>query len=163
MANFQREGAISNTHVGREFEDAVHEYFARKGLRMEFDFKVDCGVSHQKKLHAFDLGSHDPAVIVECKAQIWTSGGNVPSAKMKNWAEAMYYFHMAPREYRKMFVAVRSHRARGNESLLAYFVRNQYHLIPDDVELWEFDMARQTASLMQDRVSPATGNGRGVQ
>lgn len=154
MSNFQRVGSISNSHVGREFEDAVHEYFHNEGLPLEFDFKVDCGISSQKKPHAFDLGSHDPALLVECKSQTWTSGGNVPSAKMKNWSEAMYYFHMAPPGFRKMFVALQCYRARGGESLLGYFGRTQFHLIPDDVELWEFDMNTHTASLVQDRLAP---------
>lgn len=56
---------------------------------------------------------------------------------MKNWAEAMYYFHMAPSKYRKIFFVEQSIRVASGESLLAYFYRTQRHLIPADVELWE--------------------------
>ena len=59
---------------------------------------------------------------------------------MKNWAEAMFYFHMAPHDYRKMFVVERSVRPnRGGESLLSYFLRTQAHMIPPDVECWELN------------------------
>ena len=80
-----------------------------------------------------------PRVIVECKSHTWTSGGNVPSAKMKNWAEAMFYFHMAPGDYRKIFFVERSVRRGRSESLLSYFLRTQAHMIPSDVECWELD------------------------
>lgn len=76
-------------------------------------------------------------MIVECKSQTWTASGNVPSAKMKNWAEAMFYFHMAPTIYRRIFFIERSLRARTGESLLAYFRRTQNHMIPPDIEFWE--------------------------
>ena len=91
------------------------------------------------KHHAFDLGSERPKVIVECKSHTWTSGGNVPSAKMKNWAEAMFYFHMAPPDYRKIFFVERRVRPGRSESLLSYFLRTKAHMIPSDVEFWELD------------------------
>ena len=135
--NFQREGSTSNSHVGRDFEQRARTALAKRGLRLTFDHKVPCGLAKVRKEHSFDLGSEDPKVIVECKSHTWTSGGNVPSAKMKNWAEAMFYFHMAPHDYRKIFVAERSVRRGRNESLLSYFLRTQAHMIPSDVEFWE--------------------------
>ena len=139
MNNFQREGSTSNAHVGRAFEERARKVLAEKGLRLESDHKVPCGLGPVRKNHAFDLGSGTPKVIVECKSHTWTSGGNVPSAKMKNWAEAMFYFHMAPQDYRKIFVVERSVRRGRPESLLAYFLRTQAHMIPPDVEFWELD------------------------
>ena len=104
MSNhFQRDGSISNSHVGRHFEDRARKALATCGLQLNPAHKVPCGLGTVRKNHSFDLGSEDPRVIVECKSHTWTSGGNVPSAKMKNWAEAMFYFHMAPRDYRKIF------------------------------------------------------------
>ena len=58
---------------------------------------------------------------------------------MKNWAEAMFYFHMAPSDYRKIFLVERSVRPGRDESLLNYFLRTQAHMIPSDVECWELD------------------------
>ena len=137
--NFQRDGSISNAHVGRNFEERARKAIAGRGLRLNPGHKVACGLGPVRKNHAFDLGSEDPRVIVECKSHTWTSGGNVPSAKMKNWAEAMFYFHMAPRDYRKIFFVERSWCRRRNESLLSYFLRTRVHMIPLDVEFWELD------------------------
>ena len=139
MNNFQRDGTTSNSHVGREFEERVRTVLAEHGLRLDFGHKVPCGLGAVLKNHAFDLGSRSPKVIVECKSHTWTSGGNVPSAKMKNWAEAMFYFHMAPPDYRKIFIVERSVRPGRPESLLAYFLRTQAHMIPPDVEFWELN------------------------
>lgn len=49
-----------------------------------------------KKKHSFDLGCKDKK-IVECKSHKWTSGGNIPSAKLNVWNEAMYYFFNSTR------------------------------------------------------------------
>lgn len=137
MNNFQRDGSTSNSHVGRAFESRVRKILAERGLTLEPGHKVPCGLGVVQKNHAFDLGSRDPKVIVECKSHTWTSGGNVPSAKMKNWAEAMFYFQMASPDYRKIFVVERSVRPGRSESLLSYFLRTQAHMIPSDVEFWE--------------------------
>ncbi len=90
-------------------------------------------------------------MIVECKSQTWTSGGNIPSAKMKNWAEAMFYFHMAPQNYRKIFFVERSLRQGYDESLLNYFRRTQAHMIPHDVEFWELDRNSDDVIKPEDR------------
>ena len=137
--NFQREGSTSNSQVGRAFENRARKALAKCGLRLNRGHKVPCGLGPVRKNHSFDLGSEEPRVIVECKSHTWTSGGNVPSAKMKNWAEAMFYFHMAPRDYRKIFVVEHSVRGGRKESLLSYFLRTQAHMIPTDVEFWELD------------------------
>ena len=139
MNNFQRKGSISNAHVGRAFELRVQKILAEQGLNLVLNFKVPCGLGDKLKEHAFDLGSENPSVIVECKSQTWTVTGNVPNAKLKNWAEAMFYFHMAPQEYRKIFIVEKSLREGREESLLAYFYRTQAHMIPHDVEFWELD------------------------
>ena len=139
MTNFQRKGAISNAHVGREFEMRAKVALEEQlGLGLNFNHKVAVGIE-SKKEHAFDLGSENPRVIVECKAQTWTEGNKVPSAKMKNWVEAMFYFYMAHKTYRKIFIAERSERKTTGESLLSYFMRTHFHMIPTDVEFWEFD------------------------
>ena len=139
MNNFQRHESTSNSQVGRTFEKRARKVLAEHGLRLESDHRVPCGLDTVRKSHAFDLGSENPKVIVECKSHTWTSGGNVPSAKMKNWAEAMFYFHMAPPDYRKIFFVERRVRRGSNESLLTYFLRTQAHMIPRNVEFLELD------------------------
>ena len=95
--NFQRLGAVSNTHAGSEFEDLVHDYFRGQGLTLVRGFTVQVGISEAKKPRRFDWGSESPAILIECKSHAWTAGGNIPSAKMTVWNEAMYCFYMAPK------------------------------------------------------------------
>jgi len=136
LNRFQRLGAISNTHAGRDFENAAQGFLARQGVAVESDFRVPVG--HQRpKLHRFDLGSAEPSVVVECKSYKWTSGGNSPSAKLRNLNEAMLIFSVTPREYRKMLVMLR--HFRGETSLAAHYIHSQGHLIPVGVEIWEYD------------------------
>ncbi len=139
--NFQREGSSSNSHVGRDFEEAAIGVLAECGVKVRKKYSVEVGVSNFKKHHEFDLGADHPPTIVECKSHRWTKGGNVPSAKMTNWNEAMYYFACLPPKFRKIFFVLRDVREkRGkSESLAEYYIRTYYHLIPSDVEIWEFD------------------------
>ncbi|MHA0328676.1 hypothetical protein [Sphingomonas melonis] len=133
---FQRVGALSNTHAGRDFQDAVHLFLSRVGLVLEREFPVAVGHA-VKKLHRFDLGSDDPDVLVECKSYTWTAGGNSPSAKIRGLNEAMLLFSVAPPHYRKLLVMLR--HLRRKESLGTNWLRNHGHLVPPGVEIWELD------------------------
>jgi hypothetical protein len=134
----QRVGSVSNAHVGADFERVALEYFANQGITLVRDFGLDIGLSKKKK-HSFDLGTSDPKIIVECKSHRWTAGANVPSAKMTVWNEAMYYFHLAPPDYRKILFVLHDKRAENGESLLTYYRRTYDHLIPDGVDFLEWD------------------------
>jgi len=142
-ANFQRLGAVSNAHAGNEFEGFAKRYFALLHIVLTPNIGVEVGVGELKKIHRFDLGSENPAVIVECKSHNWTNGGNVPSAKIAVWNEAMFYFHLAPDRYRKILFTLKS--VRRGESLASYYVRSFGHLIPSGVEVWEYDAAHHSA------------------
>ena len=63
----------------------------------------------------------------------------MPSAKITDWNEAMYYFHLAPPEYRKILFVLHDKRGLKGESLLAFYKRTYSHLIPDGVEFMEWD------------------------
>ena len=78
-------------------------------------------------------------MIVECKSHIWTESGNIPSAKLTVWTEAMYYFLCSPRRFRKILFVLRALREKKPESLAEYYIKTRRHLIPDGVEIWEFD------------------------
>ena len=133
---FQRIGAVSNTHAGRDFERAVQSFLASEGLTLTPEFAVPVG--HQRvKPHRFDLGSGDPPVVVECKSYTWTSGGNSPSAKLRSLNEAILIFSVTPPRYRKLLVMLR--HLRGETSLAAHYIHSQGHLIPSGVEVWECD------------------------
>lgn len=104
MANrpLQRKGAKSNTNVGNEFEQSAKEFFTTQGLHLQKKIPISIGINGQKP-HNFDLGNLNEKILVECKSHTWTEGGNVPSAKVTTWDQAMYFLHAAPSEYRKIF------------------------------------------------------------
>ena len=135
---FQRKGSKSNTHVGSEFEKLACEFFKTRGLLLEKNISVDIGING-KKAHSFDLGNREKKILVECKSHTWTEGENVPSAKITTWDQAMYFFHATPPGFRKIFFVLRSFSPKRNETLAEYYLRTKSHLIPADVEIWEFD------------------------
>jgi hypothetical protein len=140
LANFQRIGAVSNSHVGADFESVIASYWKQQGIVLMHDFSILVGQSGRApKARKFDLGSHDPKIIIECKSHKWTIGGNMPSAKMTVWNESMYYFSLAPRGYKKFFCVLTDKRQGRVETLAQYYVRCYQHLILTDVEVWEFD------------------------
>lgn len=142
----QRIGSKSNAHVGRDFEQAAQSFFASKGLPLDLNIKIPVGVGAIKKDHAFDLGCQDAKVLVECKSHKWTApNDNVPSAKLTVWNEAMYYFLATPPGYRKIMIVLRDYSEKRKETLAEYYIRTYSHLIPEDVELWEYDESKMSA------------------
>lgn len=135
--NFQRVGATSNTHAGREFEQAAQLFFAEMGIKLTPSFSVPIGY-HIKKNHKFDLGSDDPPILVECKSYTWTAGGNSPSAKIRGMNEVMLMFSVAPPQYRKILFILR--HLRKEMSLGKHYIQSQGHLIGAGVEIWEYDL-----------------------
>ncbi len=134
----QRIGSVSNAHVGADFEKVALEFFATQGITLTRNFPVEIGLSKKKK-RSFDLGTAKEKILVECKSHRWTTGAKVPSAKMTVWNEAMYYFHLAPPDYRKILFVLHDRREGAGESLLAYYKRTYSHMIPDGVEFMEWD------------------------
>jgi len=139
--NFQRIGSQSNAHVGKAFEADARTFFAAEGINLSPDHSVRVGIHTAKKDHKFDLGTDKPPkpTLVECKSHTWTKTGNVPSAKLTVWNEAMYYFHAAPDEYQKILFVLKHRHKRQQLTLAAYYLDKFAHLIPDKVEIWEFD------------------------
>ena len=120
--------------------DVALKFFEKHGVKLSRNFAVEVGLSDKKK-HCFDLGSANPKIIVECKSHKWTAGANVPSAKMTVWNEAMYYFHLAPKAFRKILFVLHDRRSKDGESLLSYYKRTYSHMIPEGVEFLEWDEA----------------------
>ncbi|WP_421698019.1 hypothetical protein [Ancylobacter sp.] len=133
---FQRIGSVSNAHAGADFESVAQRFFRTQGIMLERSFAAPVGLNSNKKLHKFDLGSREPPILVECKSHKWTSGGNTPSAKLTVWNEAMLYFLCSPPHFRKIMFALKHDRR--DQSLASYYIRSYPHLIPDDVEFWEY-------------------------
>ena len=150
MSNsFQRKGATSNTHVGRQLEKQAKAFFEKMGIPLDFGVSMEIGINGKKKPHKFDLGNDQ--VLVECKSHTWTEGGNVPSAKMTTWDQAMFLFHAAPKGFRKIFFVLRDLNAKRKKTLAQYYIETNPHLIPNDVEIWEYDETAETA----ERIKPA--------
>ena len=135
----QRKGEKSNSQIGKEFEEKALEYFRKEGVELEKQYKIEIGLD-SKKEHRFDLGNSD--TIVECKAMRWTETENVPSAKMGSWNEAMYYFSLAPKGYKKIFFVERHYSKKHGKTLLEYYIDTFAHLIPNDVILYDYDTVR---------------------
>ena len=143
---FQRVGSISNAHVGNEFELEVQKYFSYQQIELKRNFSLQIGIKADcKKGHRFDLGENAPSLLVECKSHTWTVGDIIPSAKLTTWNQEMYYFHMAPKRFRKILFTLRSLSKRRKETLAEYYVRRHENMIPRGVEVWEFDMEDKTA------------------
>lgn len=51
----------------------------------------------------------------------------------------MYYFLAAPDEFRKIMFVLRDCSSKRGETLAEYYLRTHSHLIPNDVEFWEYD------------------------
>ncbi|MGC1780877.1 MAG: hypothetical protein WBB34_23315 [Xanthobacteraceae bacterium] len=137
--NFQRRGAVSNAHAGREFEEAARLFFENSGIPLSQTFPVPVG-GHIKKQHNFDLGSEDPPILVECKSYTWTETGKPPSAKIRGMNEVMLLFGLSPPRYRKILFVLKHLHQRTQQSLATHYIRTQGHLIPEGVEIWEFDL-----------------------
>ncbi|MDP1171867.1 hypothetical protein Q6304_29435, partial [Klebsiella pneumoniae] len=61
----------------------------------------------------------------------------MPSAKITVWNEAMYYFHLAPADFRKIMFVLKHYRRE--MSLASYYLQTHAHMVPEGVEIWEFD------------------------
>lgn len=135
---FQRKEAKSNTQAGKDFERKTKALFSKQGLILKEDLSIQIGING-KKAHSFDLGNHDKKFLVECKSHTWTEVGNIPSAKITTWDQAMYFFYAAPSGYRKVFFVLKDWSPKKQGRLASYYVQTKEHLIPKDVEVWEFD------------------------
>jgi hypothetical protein len=153
LTNHQRVGAVSNAHAGREFEANAREYFLREeGLDLQGGVSVEIGVGTLKKSHGYDLGSESPPVLVECKSHNWTETGNMPSAKVTVWNEAMYFFHLAPARFRKVLFVLRAQHPSKKETLAEYYIRLYSHLIPQGVAVLEYDPSSKTGRYLKNAV-----------
>ncbi len=146
----QRPGSISNAHVGADFEKVALLFFEKQGISLSRNFPLEIGLSIKKKKHRFDLGSDNPKIIIECKSHKWTAGDKVPVAKMTTWNEAMLYFHLVSNDFRKIFFTLHDKRKTTGETLVSYYRKTYFHLIPDDVEFIEFD--ESTGEIIRERL-----------
>lgn len=137
---------MSNRKKGDIFSKKVGKYLEMRGFDLESEYVVQVGLNSRiKKPHKFDHGSR--SVLVECKYYNWTEGGKNPSGKIATLNEAMVYFHATPQGYiKKMFISKTNKKGvRRPETLAEHYVRLHGHFIPDEVEIWEFDLSSEEA------------------
>ena len=132
---FQRKGVKSNSQIGNEFEYKALDYFSSEGIVLEKPYKIEIGIKI-KKVHKFDLGNDH--YLVECKSMKWTESGNIPSAKLKNLNETMYYFHLAPKKHTKILFLEMDFNQKYCKTLLEYYIGLNFHLIPEDVLFYDY-------------------------
>ena len=146
--NHQRVGSKSNAKVGADFENLAKEIIQDKlKIILQKPYPLNIGLTGRKpKQHNFDLGNQ--SYIVECKSHKWTAGNNIPSAKLTVWNEAMYYFLVAPKSYRKIFFMLKDFSQKRNMTLAEYYLKTYKHLIPIDVEFWEYDEFQEKINIL---------------
>ena len=148
---------MSNREKGAVFARRVGQYLQRKGYRVKPEYSVEIGLGNlRKKAHRFDHGCK--SMLVECNSMIdgwWKQS----SAKISALNESMIYFHAAPSSFRKMMFISKTGKKgmRNPETFAEHYVRLYGHLVPDDVEVWEFD--GETLVSRQLLAPPETGNG----
>ena len=137
--NNQRAGATSNASVGSDFEKLALDYFkTNENTIYQKPYSIDVGL-YLKKSHKFDLGNSN--TIIECKAYTWTKPDEkVPSAKLSVWNEAMFYFHLAPKEYRKILFVQKDLRKKRGITLLEYYLQTYYDFIAQDVLFYNYSL-----------------------
>ena len=112
------------------------KYFSENKINLQQKYKINVGIGKYKKIHEFDLGNNE--YLIEYKSMSWTKSDNVPSAKIHSWNEAMYYFTIAPKKYKKIFFVEMFYSQKRTKTLLQYYIEKYYHLIPNDVFLYDY-------------------------
>ena len=123
-------------HQGASFEVIAKEVIsAQKRVALAKDVVIQIGLYHDKKKHKFDLGNIQEKILIECKHHAWTASG-----KMTIWNEAMLYFILTPKDYTNILFVKKSLHSKKKETLAEYYFRTYSHLIPNNVEIWEYDV-----------------------
>lgn len=154
--NNQRKNSKSNSDVGKKFETNARNILEKElGISFAFGIPILLGFE-KKKEHKFDLGNLEKKIIVECKSHTWTESNKTPSAKMTVWNEAMLYFSLCPQNihYRKIFFVLKNFNEKKKQTLAEYYLSRYIHLIPPDVEIWEYDEETDSVVILKNSASP---------
>ena len=145
--NNQRNGLSSNSLAGKALENFAFVYFMKnEGIVLEKNFELKLGIE-LKKNHRFDYGSKSEKIIIECKSHTWTNSKNVPNAKISVWNEAMFYFKLTPKGYKKCFFVLRDFCQKRCKTLLQYYIENYYHFISKDIVFYEYSLENERCKI----------------
>lgn len=112
---------ISNVEKGKIFQN-----YCQKILKAEFGRDIESEVRFtltDGRSHKFDLATSDRAIVAECKAYTWTSGGNIPSAKITHLKESVDYLNNLPPSIKALLLIKRDPHPVRRETIGSYFVR----------------------------------------
>ncbi len=70
---------------------------------------------------------------------------------MTVWNEAMYYFQLAPKDFQKILFVLRHYNPKKKETLVEYYIRTYAHLIPNGVEIWEYDEEAKEVNIWKNQ------------
>ena len=129
--------APRSDQTSQQFRAMVFDYFEHKGIGLKRGLTLNIGAASFKRPHVFDFGSETHRLIIECKSNSWAKDGTVPRSKLMTYNAIMYYFLLAPVDFRKLLALRRV--VRTGQTLGQYYVLHYRHLIPYGVELWEFE------------------------
>ena len=137
----------SNKPSGNDFSRSVGQYLNHNGFAVRREYEFEVGInSLVKKPHKFDWGND--ILLVECKAYNWLRvRSHYPGGLFATANEAVLYFMAVPKSYRKMLFLWETERRSENdpETFAEYYVRLFQHLIPTDIEVYEFNANNLTA------------------
>lgn len=119
---------------------AAKKHFSIQGIKLTNRLAVELGVGPVKKSRNFNLGSDPLSMLVFCRANRWGQGKKkgIPS-KMTGINACMYLFLLAGPGYRKVMFMLRDYDEDKNRTIAEYYIDTYMHLIPEDVEIWEYD------------------------
>lgn len=63
----------------------------------------------------------------------------------------MYFFHLVQANVRKIMFVQRDANEKTIETLAEYYIRLHSHLIPHDVEFWEYDIDSKSGRKLRIR------------
>ena len=129
-----------NTPRGKEFQEAVCEWFASKPeYKGSFEMEVGLPIGSPEKNHFFDIVNKESKIVIECKRYTWTETGNVPSAKIRTLNEAVFFMSLLKGSYTKYIVMLKANHPKKKESLAEYYHKTYKHLLGSTI-LAEFDI-----------------------
>ena len=150
---------MNGQNTGKDFEKRVFAFFKERGIDVAEQPEIAIAFEgKEQKSHKFDFKNEN--ILVECKANKWTKGDNVPSAKLTNWDVAMLCFYLAPKGYKKYFFAKKYYNQKKSRTLLQYYCTTHCNLIPTDVILVDYDVKTESCTVYTyDKTSQKhTGN-----
>ncbi len=140
-----------NAVKGYEFQNIAAEILGDY-FHILFRCENPIPIGDPPKQHKFDLVSKDMKYIGECKDYKWTSGENVPSAKISSVNEAVFYLQQlptpeSPTDQIRFVVMRRAVNAKHKDSLAEYYYRMNKHLLKGVIIL-EIDVSTKAVKML---------------